>query len=44
LTFGDTVAFSWFILFGKGIVSLLCVWALMAIVVTLVVTMFTLGI
>lgn len=41
---GQPVAFPWVLLFGKGMVSLGCVWFPLVIFVTFVITMLTLGI
>ena len=41
---GEPVAFPWILLFGKGLISLLCVWFPLAIGITFVMTMLTLGI
>lgn len=40
---GDSVAFPWVLMFGKGLISLLFVWFPLVIGVTLAVTMLTLG-
>lgn len=41
---GQQVSLPWTLLFGKGLISLLCVWFPLVILVTFVVTMLTLGI